>query len=272
MNLVELLTFLEVLKEVDTESEADVFFKQIKSEVRECDRPVTYGHTFQSLQQSYDQLKTAYQEYQTQIYTIKQLTNQRIQAFDQQSLLDSYNRWDGGERHEMSHAILNRRHLIDPVTEAILGVRLKMKVSWQWPALVFRPFHAWHVESLVGCDPMYFIDTDKDLLAATDSYFTPEYQRRICRYEFKEHNDQPMLSQLPVSQFGLVYAPFFLNFRPMEMIQQYLLEVLGLLRPGGYFVFTFNNCDTVSGAQLFERFSGSYAPGRLVKAAAETPT
>jgi SAM-dependent methyltransferase len=187
---------------------------------------------------------------------------------DQQHLITSYDTWHGGEAHAMSYAILNRRHLIDPITENVLGVRLKMKTSWQWPALVIRPFHAWHVESMVASDPLYFADTDSDLLAVTESWFTPDYQRRLCKYQINEQSQQ-MLAKLPDSQFGLVYAAFFLNFRPIEIIKQYLAEILSLLRPGGYFVFTFNNCDTVSGAQLFERFAGSYTPGRLVKQEAE---
>lgn len=268
MNLVECLTFLEVLNDLDTQSDADEFFVKVHSEVRECDRPIAYGGAYQNLLTSVDNLKSAYGDLRSQINNLKQSVHNRLLEMDQSHLKTSYDTWHGGELHALSHAILNRRHLIDPVTNVILGERLKIKTSWQWPALVMRPFHAWHADAMVACDPLYFVDTDRDLLAATDSWYTPEYQRRLCKYVFRESHEQ-MFGQLPMSQFGLVYAAFFLNFRPIEMIKQYLAEVLGLLRPGGYFVFTFNNCDTISGAQLFERFSGSYAPARLVKAEAE---
>ena len=268
MNLVECLTFLEVLNDLNTQPDADEFFVKVHSEVRECDRPIAYGGAYQNLLTSVDNLKSAYGDLRSQINNLKQSVHNRLLEMDESHLKTSYDTWHGGELHVLSHAILNRRHLIDPVTNGILGERLKIKTNWQWPALVIRPFHAWHVDAMVACDPLYFVDTDRDLVAATDSWYTPEYQRRLCKYVFRESHEQ-MFGQLPVSQFGLVYAAFFLNFRPIEMIKQYLAEVLGLLRPGGYFVFTFNNCDTISGAQLFERFSGSYAPARLVKAAAE---
>ena len=268
MNLVECLTFLEVLDELDTESDAEEFFLKVDAEVRECNRPIDNGLAYHQLLGNADTFKKAYTDIRSQINDIRQSIHNRLIELDQQHLITSYDTWHGGEAHAMSHAILNRRHIIDPITENILGVRLKIKTSWQWPALVIRPFHAWHVDSMVACDPLYFADTDSDLLAATDTWFTPEYQRRLCKYQFDEQSTH-MLAKLPDSQFGLIYAAFFLNFRPIEMIKRYLSEVLFLLRPGGYFVFTFNNCDTISGAQLFERFSGSYTPGRLVKAEAE---
>lgn len=268
MNLVECLTFLEVLNDLNTQSDADEFFLKVHAEVRECDRPIAYGGAYQDLLQGVSNLKSAYQDLRSQLDHIKQSVHNRLLELDQQHLKTSYDTWQGGELHAMSHALLNRKHLIDPVTNGILGERLKIKTNWQWPALVIRPFHAWHVDSMVASDPLYFADTDPDLLAVTDSWFTPEYQRRLCKYVFKETQPQ-MFGQLPLSQFGLVYASFFLNFRPIEMITKYLAEVLGLLRPGGYFVFTFNNCDTISGAQLFERYSGSYTPARIVKAEAE---
>lgn len=268
MNLVECLTFLEVLNDLNTQYYADDFFLKVHAEVQECDRPIAYGGAYQNLLTSVGNLKSAYGDLRSQLNHIKQSIHTRLSDLDHLHLKTSYDTWHGGELHALSYAILNRRHIIDPVTNGILGERLKIKTNWQWPALVIRPFHAWHVDSMVACDPLYFADTDPDLLAATDDWFTPEYQRRLCKYVFKETQPQ-MFGQLPLSQFGLIYASFFLNFRPIEMITKYLAEVLGLLRPGGYFVFTFNNCDTISGAQLFERFSGSYTPARIVKAEAE---
>lgn len=268
MNLLECLTMLEDLQDLDTESDANDFFKKVQAEVQECNVSLAYGGIYQNLWTASDTLVKVYQDLRSQINVLKQHVRDRLEVIDQENLKISYENYVGGEAHAMSFAVMNRKHVLDPITNGILETRLKLKTDWQTPALVLRPLHACLIDHLVPCDPMYFVDTDSDLLAATESWFTPPYQRRLCKYLFSEQDDR-MLGKLPLNQFGLVYSSFFLNFRPMELIEKYLAEVLGLLRPGGYFVFTFNNCDAISGAQLFERSAGSYTPARLVKKAAE---
>jgi SAM-dependent methyltransferase len=166
--------------------------------------------------------------------------------------------------------VIERGNQIDPITKEFLAVRLKTKTSWQWPNLVVRPLLAWHVENLVACDPTYFVDMDSILLDRINSWFTPEYQQRLCRYVYQEDMNQPMFDMLPENQFGLIYVPMVLNYRPIELIARYLNEFYCLLRPGGCLLFTFNNCDTVSAARLFEKFSGSYVPSRLLKPIAQS--
>jgi SAM-dependent methyltransferase len=113
---------------------------------------------------------------------------------------------------------------------------------------------------------MYFVDTNAQLLEITESWFTPEYQRRLCRYVIEEHSEHPAFIDLPAGQFGLIYAFHFFNYRPWPVLQQYLRECFDLLRPGGIVAFTYNNCDIAGRVGKVEHYSGSYTPGRLVRA------
>jgi SAM-dependent methyltransferase len=113
---------------------------------------------------------------------------------------------------------------------------------------------------------MYFVDTNAQLLEITESWFTPEYQHRLRRYVIDEYSAQPAFTNLPAGQFGLIYAFHFFNYRPWPVLQQYLRECFDLLRPGGVVAFTYNNCDIAGRVGKVEHCSGSYTPGRLVRA------
>lgn len=269
MSQIALLNFLEVISELDCQPESEALLNQMTALVNECGfKPV--GDDFDKIQSTFQQIKADIHRFEQNLEDIKANIYRQIQAYDEQNLPRSLADWEGGEKHELSFSVLNRKRVVDPLTSIMLHERLKIKTNWQYPAMVLRPAKALHVESLVSSDPLYFLDTDQDLMDATANWFTPDYQRRLCKYIYKESLNEHMFDNLPINQMSLVYACDFLNFRPFELIKKYMAQVLGLLRPGGYFVLTYNNCDTISGAQLFEINSGSYVPGRLLKQSAKT--
>ena len=142
--------------------------------------------------------------------------------------------------------------------------RVKLQTNWKWPALEIRPATCDITESLVGCDPLYLVDTDKDLFKIAQQKWTPEYQRRL-RYYIINEQAAKIFDQLPQGQFGLIVAVDYLNFRPLEMIQRYMKEIFDLLRPGGVTIFTYNNCDFPIGVDNFENAYYCYTPGKKVK-------
>lgn len=142
--------------------------------------------------------------------------------------------------------------------------RVKLHTNWKWPALEIRPAMCDITESLVGCDPLYLVDTHEDLFKVTKTKWTPEYQRRLRYYIINEQSAK-LFTQLPQMQFGLIVAVDFLNFRPLEMIQRYMKEMFDLLRPGGTAIFTYNNCDYPIGVDNFENAYYCYTPGKKVK-------
>lgn len=172
-------------------------------------------------------------------------------------------------QHETSEYILQRIRPIDPIKKSQLRSRLQTYTDWKYPGMIIRPALSPWVEDLVALDPMYFVDTHEDLIAPAVSPYPPEYQRRIRCYVIDEFNKQPIFEALPQQQFGFVYGFDYFNFRPLEVIKQYLLEVFGLLRTGGTFFFNFNDCDRQGGVRLTEHFFSCYTPARLIYEYAE---
>lgn len=166
--------------------------------------------------------------------------------------------------HETVEYKLQRRLRPDAAqTESIQGKLLRY-AQWQVPGMVVSPGpNAW-IDNLVALDPLYLIDTDLALLDPAHQRFPENYQRRLRLYAVEERLGQPILNIMPDSQFGFCFVYNFFNYRPLELINQWLEELRRKLRPGGRLLFTFNDCDRAHGVGLTERKYMSYTPGRMM--------
>jgi hypothetical protein len=210
-----------------------------------------------------DQVKLYLQQYDQTLHNIRQHVRDLIKH-NESVYFDHSTKLYQSMQHETVEYILQRIRPIDPAKKLQLRGRLQTYTDWKYPGLVIRPSHSPWVEDLVALDPMYFIDTHKDLMAPVTSQFPPEYQRRLRCYVIDEFNNQPIFEALPQQQFGFVYSFDYFNFRPLEVIKKYLLEVFGLLRGGGTFFFNFNDCDRQGGVGLTENHFCCYTPARLI--------
>ena len=166
--------------------------------------------------------------------------------------------------HESDQYILDRKlPMSDQDRELLLG-RIRRYTKWQTPGLVMRPAQESWIDILVSLDPMYIMDRNLELLQPTVTKFHSVYQKRLRQYVIHENIGQPMLHELPSAQFGYCFAFNYLNYRPYEFVCQFLQEIYQLLRPGGAFFFTFNDCDHAHGVALSEQNWMCYTPGKML--------
>lgn len=156
--------------------------------------------------------------------------------------------------------ILNRRLTIDPVSAELLDGLIGRYADWRWPGAIFRPGREELIDRLVSLDPLYLVDHNLELLEPAITKFHPQYQRRLCKYAVDEKTDA-MLGDLPNNQFGYVFAYNYFNYKPVELIQRYLVTIWQKLRPGGVLFMTFNDCDYAHGVALAEKSYMTYTPG-----------
>jgi SAM-dependent methyltransferase len=95
--------------------------------------------------------------------------------------------------------------------------------------------------------------------------FPEEYQARLRPYVVDELKSTQWLKQIPDSQFGVCLVFNLFNFRPLEVIKQYLTEIYQKLKPGGVCLMTFNDCDRDKAVMLVEQHFASYTPGKLIQ-------
>ena len=207
----------------------------------------------------------ALQNFSNTVQDLRLNIMRQIQQQEQEYFVNSTQLFDTGYRNDSVDHIINRTMSLSDEAAAVFEQRLKLYTTWQHPGLIFRPVHLTALHEVVALDPMYLVDTHEALLTSTTQKFTERYQQRVRNYIIDDYAADAMLNQLPQGQFGLVAAQNFLNFKPMEIVNRIVTEVYDLLKPGGAFVFTYNNCDYAGAVRLAERSFTCYTPGRLVK-------
>ena len=132
-------------------------------------------------------------------------------------------------------------------------------VSWKYPAMIIRPGHEDYIQDMIGFDPLYLIDVNKEFLITGKQRFNELYQRRLREYIIGDRDQTSnILKELPDNQFGFCFVYNFFNKRPTELIVKYLEEIYTKLRPGGVIGLTFNNCEIASGVELVELGKSCY--------------
>lgn len=154
--------------------------------------------------------------------------------------------------------------IYDQETRNFFIGRIKNYTDWKWPAVEIRPALGEFTDTLLGCDPLYLVDTHLDFFKEVKTKWTPEFQRRVRYYTIDESAKMP-LGSLPQNQIGLVSSVNFFNFRSLASLDRYIKSMFNLLRPGGVAIFTYNNCDYPIGVDNFEHKYYCYTPGRKVK-------
>lgn len=149
---------------------------------------------------------------------------------------------------------------IRPDIEELILHRIRSYTDWKYPALEIGCRDGEWTRSLISADPLYITDHYRDFLESAVKDFTPEYQIRIRPYLTKDAD----LSMLPQGQFGFVFCWNFLNYRSLDTVKEYLKSVKELLRPGGVFMFSYNNGDMHECAGYAEGYWMSYIPKSLL--------
>lgn len=199
---------------------------------------------------------------------LKQEIRQEIERLEQGYLVESYRLYSENMKNDSVDHMLQRRPVLDAAVTDYLRSRMMRHSDWHYPGMILRPGLEIWTQDLVALDPLYLVDIDPALLRPCLEHYPEEYQSRIRPYIIKEYLDPVSLAGLPQGQMAFVLAYNYFNYKPIEIIRDFLREIFGCLRPGGTLAFTFNDCDRWGGVEMAERYYACYTPGRLILAAA----
>ena len=233
-------------------------------------QPIKVGHFADNLEQNQTAIADAFGNFESTLDQLKLELKQLIESSEKPWFQESYRLYEIESPHETVEYILDRRADISEETEKFYHTRLTRYSNWHYPAMIIRPGLETFIQSMVACDPLYLVDDKYDLLMPAMNMYNETYQRRLRPYVIKESIDEDILDKLPNNQFGLIFAYNFFNFKPLEVIKKYFEEIYTKLRPGGAFVFTFNDCDRAKGVVMVEQHFCCYTPGGLLQDLAES--
>jgi hypothetical protein len=227
------------------------------------------------LNQAHKSLGNSFDQFEKELSNLKLSVDQAIKIEEIDWFKQSFEFYkktlanNDAHRPETVMALRNQPVRLDKETEVLLRSRLVRYSNWRYPGMIIHPMHETFIQDLVSNDPLYLVDESHLLLEPVVSQYTELYQRRLRTYTINESSDRPILVSLPDQQFGICFAYNYFNFRPMEIVTQYLTEIYQKLAPGGALIMTFNNCDRVAGLKLVEKNYSCYTPGRLISQQAE---
>jgi SAM-dependent methyltransferase len=152
------------------------------------------------------------------------------------------------------------RKMYNVTRDIILG-RIGLYADWHHPGLEIGPGDAVWTGNLVAFQPLYIADINQDFLNSTRETFNEQYQSRLMDYLIKGND----LGELPQNQFGFIFSWNVFDYFPIDVIKTYLQQIYHLLKPGGVFMFSYNNCDRSRNVEFVEQGHMCYTPGSLLK-------
>jgi hypothetical protein len=207
----------------------------------------------------------AFETYSNTVNDLKRICVDHIQQLQADCLRESMRLWQHEMPMESAEYILERRMQADSESLERINGRMQRWKDWRVPGAVFGARREAWIDRMVDTDPLYLVDTRSELLDPPAKRFNPQYESRLRKVVVEERLKHPLLWALPDQQIGYVFAYNYFNYKPLELIYQYLEELYIKLRPGGVVFMTINDCDYAHGTALFEvQHFMCYTPGSWI--------
>ena len=152
---------------------------------------------------------------------------------------------------------------IDPDVFEFFVSRIGLYTNWQKPGLQIHPLNGNITDCIKACDPLYLVDTSDQMLFYIKTLWNEKYQKRLRYYTMDEKTDNP-LNQLPSNQFGFILCASYFNYKPLNIIVNFLKDFKKLLCDGGVAIFTYNNCSIPEGVDRVDKNFQTYVPKELL--------
>jgi len=151
--------------------------------------------------------------------------------------------------------------------DLLIRSNIHQHADWHFPAMQLgcRSLAQKYTAELIANDPLYMCDIDITYIDEATAQFNDLYNKRIRKYAISNYNMQA----LPHNQFGFILSWMFFNFAGGEILENYLTDLIKLLRPGGSLMFSYNNGDIFESCRLSETGGMSFISKRKILALCE---
>jgi SAM-dependent methyltransferase len=202
---------------------------------------------------SYRQLSIDYQQINSSI-------NQTLDDIDI-AINEQVSKLSSDDKYQLLCEISVFRHLImTNEIERQLDSKISSLSDLRYPTLQINPKEKRWIDCMVAGDPLYLVGPKLKIINNLINLYPDLYQSRLRLYEIKDID----FSILPTAQFGFVLCWDNFNYLSFDKIKQYVKEVFTLLRPGGKFIFSYNNCDIETSVGNFEDFFAGWCTTKLL--------
>jgi hypothetical protein len=223
------------------------------------------------MQDRYQDLIQCFSCFEQQLTQLKQQVNDQLEH-EEKAWFHRSSQWYQetldlrlSQHAEFPMQLRNQRARISDEAEQMYTARIMRYSVWYHAGMIIHPGPEPFMQHMVGSDPLYLVDESYELFEPVLSNYNEMYRRRLRLYVIEESFDRTILEKIPNSQIGVCLAYHYFDFRPFEMIKQYLIEIYQKLMPGGILIMTFNDCERLSGLTLVEINYACYNRATMIK-------
>lgn len=170
---------------------------------------------------------------------------------------------------KLSHVAELDENFLEPTktlpTDELVYSTIQKYCDWRYPCLTISPRSQIVINSMVAGDPLYLTSNDTSQLVELIKNYNDLYQRRLRLYKVTDRK----FTALPQNQFGFILCWDNLNYLTQNQVNEYLESVFLLLRPGGVFMFSYENCEFEGSAHRAETFISGYNTYTNIKQSAQ---
>lgn len=262
--LVDYLEYLESAASNDIRPAVEAYSHQLTKTA--CDHSVVrYENYAMLIDQMVNQLNHDVVQLQGTVRNLQKHIHQDIARIEKHYLAGSFQKFLSYEiARSKELSVLERKLVLDQQEYDKIANRVRVLQNWVYPGLIVRPGNCDLINDF-RTDPIYVLDYTQEQIEYAVQHLTPIAQQRLCRYTINETPNQCILAELPDEQLGISVLFYYLNFRPMEIVRQWLDDLWLKTRTGGRVLFTYNDCDHAHGVSLYESGLMSYTPGASIR-------
>lgn len=226
---------------------------------------VTPENLISQLTQQYDLIQHTINQYDSTVTHVINNIKSQILLAQPEYLSNSFKLFDERMRfNDVPKQILDRSPVLTTEQISELSTRIANRADWHHPGMIIRPGRDDWIEHMVALDPLYVVDECDELLEPVDQRFNPQYLSRLRKIVIDNSRSSNILEAIPNQQIAFCLIYNYFNFRPMEVITQFLREMFEKLKPGGIVAMTVNDCDRPGGVELTERNFACYTPLSMI--------
>jgi hypothetical protein len=227
---------------------------------------IDYVNEFNPLVEYYQSLQLCDQEIARLVDLVTEKIDRDIEQFVQETFTsDEYNQKFSHSSDLVNQSITGNIPL-DANAKSQVESRITHFGDWHYPGLMIGCRSIEWTNCLVATDPLYLTNyNESNINNILVNEYSEIYQRRLRVYAIS-NNDY---SILPQEQFGLIVGWDYFNYLNLKEIEKIIIEAFKLLKPGGSFIFSYNNCDLIPAAELAENGTMSYCSAYKIKYLAE---
>lgn len=148
----------------------------------------------------------------------------------------------------------------------ILVGQLRRYSNWRYPGMTILNHDTDFTKHLAQCEPLYLVSNEQLYINQAMENYTDVYKTRVRPYLV--HGDIDF-HKLPHGQFGFIFCWNTFEHMQASSIETYMLWFSHLLRPGGTLLMSYNDADTVMGAQKVDWGGSDFTTRRSLAFAAE---